>query len=130
MQNNVERDDALAHSHPAIRARARELRHPLTPAEQRLWNRLRDHQLGVHIRRQHPIWRFIADFYCGATRVVIEVDGNTHAEADQAAYDAARTAWLEARGYRVIRFRNDDVFERLPAVLEAIRVACEPAGVK
>jgi len=81
-------------------------------------------QLGFKIRRQHPIFRFIADFYCAEAKLCIEVDGDTHAEPDQAEYDAARTAWLEERGYRVIRFHNDDIHHRLDEVLEAIRLAC------
>ena len=110
--------------HPSIRARARELRQPQTPAEQRLWSRLRNRQLGgIKFRRQHPIDRFIVDFYCAACRLVIEIDGDSH--ADQVEYDQARTEWLEARGYRVIRFTNRDVQARLDAVLEAILKECE-----
>ncbi|MEP7359768.1 MAG: endonuclease domain-containing protein [Anaerolineales bacterium] len=105
---------------PIILARARELRHPQTPAEQALWARVRNGQLGVRFRRQQPIWRFIADFYCVPARLVIEVDGDTHAEPDQAAYDAARTDWLELRGFRVIRFTNAQVSRQLGAVVEAI----------
>jgi len=101
------------------------MRHPLTPAEQKVWARVRNRQLGYKIRRQHPIFRFIADFYCVEARLAIEIDGDTHAEPDQAEYDAARTAWLEARGHHVIRFHNDDVHHNLDAVLEAIREACE-----
>jgi len=110
--------------YPPILQRARDLRHPLTPAEQKVWEHVRNRQLGFKIRRQHPIDRFIADFYCARARLCIEIDGDTHAEPDQAEYDAARTAWLEAQGYRVIRFQNDDVHHHLSAVLEAIRVAC------
>ncbi len=118
-------DPAKLHSvHPAILARAREQRHPLTPAETKVWARVRKLQLSYKIRRQHPIWRFIADFYCAEARLVIEIDGDSHVGADQVAYDAARTAWLEARGYHVIRFHNDDVHSNLEAVLSAIQAAC------
>ena len=110
---------------PAILSRSREPRHPLTPAEERVWKRVRDHQLGVHVRRQHVLpGRFIADFYCTQARLCIEIDGDTHAEAQQGEYDAARTSLLEASGYRVIRFTNAEVLGNLPAVLEAIRDAC------
>ena len=118
-------DDKLLHIHPALLARARELRRPMTPAEKKLWARVRNNQLGLHIRRQHPIWRFILDFYCAEARLAIEVDGDTHAEPDQAEYDAARTEWLNARGYRVIRFDNSDVHRNLDRVVEAIQTACE-----
>jgi very-short-patch-repair endonuclease len=109
---------------PAILERARDLRHPLTPAEAKVWARVRNNHLGVKIRRQHPIGRFIADFYCASARLVIEIDGDVHAEPDQVEYDAARTEWLEERGYRVIRFPNQDVNQRLDGVLESILAAC------
>jgi very-short-patch-repair endonuclease len=104
---------------------ARDLRHPLTPAERKVWAAVRNRRLGYKIRRQHPISRFIADFYCAEAKLVIEIDGDTHAEPAQAEYDAARTAWLEAHGHHVIRFSNREVYENLDGVLEAIREACE-----
>jgi very-short-patch-repair endonuclease len=87
---------------------------------------VRDHALGVHIRRQHVLLgRFIADFYCARVRVCIEIDGDTHVAADQADYDAARTSLLEAHGYRVMRFTNAEVIENLEGVVQAIQEACE-----
>lgn len=118
-------NNTLLHTYPLILQRARDLRHPLTPAERKVWARVRNRQLGYKIRRQHPIDHFIADFYCMAARLAIEIDGDTHAELDQAEYDSARTAWLEAHGHHVVRFGNDDVHHRLDAVLEAIRATCE-----
>ena len=112
--------------YPPILARARELRQPQTPAESKLWARLRNSQLGFKFRRQHPIDRFIADFYCAACRLVVEVDGDSHAR--QVEYDAARTEWLSERGYRVIRFANRDVYQNLDAVLEAILGECRKQG--
>ena len=109
---------------PAILQRSREFRHPLTPPEAKVWHAVRDRQLGFKIRRQHPIGRFIADFYWAEERLVIEIDGDTHAAPDQAAYDSTRTAWLEERGYRVLRFQARDVDHGLDAVLQAIREAC------
>ena len=108
-----------------ITQRAKELRRDMTTAEKLLWSKLRAHRLdGLHIRRQHPIDRFIADFFCAPSNLVIEVDGDVHAEPAQAAHDAEREAWLVANGYRVIRFTNDDVLRRLSGVLEAIYAAC------
>ncbi|MCL5275111.1 MAG: endonuclease domain-containing protein [Chloroflexi bacterium] len=105
--------------------RARELRREMTPPEKRLWSHLRREQLsGLHIRRQHPLGPFIADFYHAASRTVIEIDGDVHAMPEQAEHDRQRTAWLAARGYRVVRFTNDDVLKRLEGVLEALRMAC------
>jgi adenine-specific DNA-methyltransferase len=111
---------------PAILGRSRELRHPLTAPEKRLWDRVRDHQLGVHIRRQHVVLgRFIADFNCASARLCIEVDGDTHAQPDQVEYDAARTRLLEGAGFQVIRFSNGEVVRNLEGVLAAIQSACE-----
>ncbi len=109
--------------YPPILAAARELRQPQTPAEIKLWARLRDRQLaGYKFRRQHPIGRFIVDFYCAEHQLVIEIDGDSHAE--QVEYDQARTQWLNEEGYRVIRFSNREVFNQLEAVLEAILDEC------
>jgi very-short-patch-repair endonuclease len=110
---------------PAILQLARDHRHPLTPAEAKVWARVRNRGLGFKIRRQHPIWRFIADFYCAEAKLVIEIDGDTHAEPDQQEYDRARTKWLEERGYHVIRFTNTDVHKHLDGVLNEIYLTCE-----
>jgi very-short-patch-repair endonuclease len=108
--------------YPPILARAHELRQPQTPAEARLWACLRSRQLGgFKFCRQHPIDRFIVDFYCATCRLV-EIDGDSHAE--QVKYDQARTEWLEDSGYQVIRFTNRDVLHRREAVLDAILEAC------
>jgi very-short-patch-repair endonuclease len=108
---------------PAIRQRARELRQPQTPAEERLWAHLRNRQLaGLKFRRQHAIGRFIVDFYFPERRLVVEVDGDSH--ADQAEYDQARTEWLSDQGYHVIRFTNREVERQTQAVLEAIEREC------
>ncbi len=110
-------------SSAALQSCARELRRALTPAEQQRWHHLRSRQLaGYGFRRQHPVGRFIVDFFCPAAKLVIEVDGDTHAE--QTDYDAERTRWLnEQKGYGVLRFSNDDVHSNLPAVLDAIVAA-------
>ena len=114
------------HRHyPPVLERARDLRHPLTPAERIVWTRVRNNGLGCKIRRQHVIGRFIADFYYARAKLVIEIDGDTHAEPDQAAYDAARTEWLEAAGYQVIRFENSDVHQNIEGVLSVLRRTCE-----
>jgi very-short-patch-repair endonuclease len=84
---------------PRILQRSRDFRHPLTPPEAKIWRAVRNRQLGFMIRRQHPIGRFIADFYCAEAMLVIEIDGDVHADPDQAEYDQARTGWLEERGY-------------------------------
>jgi len=85
---------------------------------------LRNRNLGEYkFRRQHPIGYFIVDFYCAKARLVIEVDGDSHAAQED--YDQARTDWLNDRGYTVIRFTNLDVKENISAVAEAILMACD-----
>ena len=103
-----------------IQERARQLRKEMTPAERKLWARIRDGQLdGAHFRKQHAVGRFIVDFFCARSRLVIEVDGDSH--ADRVEYDTERTQWLnEQKHYRVVRFTNDEVSHRIEAVLERI----------
>jgi very-short-patch-repair endonuclease len=109
---------------PALLQRSRDFRHPLTPPEAKVWAAVRDRKMGFKIRRQHPIGRFILDFYCAEAKLAIEIDGDAHAAPDQAAYDSARTSWLEERGYRVIRFEAAEVGRNLSGVVDAIRAAC------
>jgi very-short-patch-repair endonuclease len=115
---------------PAILQLAREHRHPLTPAEAKIWSRVRNRGLDFKIRRQHPIWRFIADFYCAEVKLVIEIDGDSHAEPDQENYDRARTKWLEEHGYKVIRIANEDVHKHLEDALKEIYLVCEERVAK
>ncbi len=100
---------------PTLQTRARELRSAMTPAERRLWQRLRDGQLGgAHFRKQYAIGQYIVDFICIKAKLVVEVDGDTHAELAQLAHDAERTQWLnDQKHYRLLRFTNDDVHRRL-----------------
>jgi very-short-patch-repair endonuclease len=92
----------------------------MTDAEQRLWKHLRLKQVdGRHFRRQVPIGPYVVDFACLEAKVLIEVDGGQHAEALD--YDASRTSWLEAHGYQVLRFWNNDVLSNTDGVLSLIR---------
>jgi very-short-patch-repair endonuclease len=118
------RDKATLTVKPAILQQARDLRHPLTPAEAKIWSRVRNRGLGFKIRRQHPIERFIADFYCAEAKLVIEIDGDSHADPDQEEYDSARTEWLQRHGYKVIRIRNEDVHRHLENALNEIYLLC------
>ena len=104
---------------PEIEKAARRMRQALTPAERTLWEALRERRLaGPRFRCQHPVGRFILDFYCPAHRLVIEVDGGVH--DDQIEYDEARATVLHGYGYRVLRFRNEKITSELPAVLARI----------
>ena len=107
-----------------LRQRARELRNSATDAEQRLWQHLRLKQLGgFKFRRQVPVTGYIADFLCHELKLIVELDGGQHVE--QSAYDKQRTLVLEAAGYRVLRYWNDDVLLRTSCVLEDILRALE-----
>ena len=100
-------------------SKARRLRRNSTQAEKVLWNHLRNHQmLGYQFRRQAPIGKYIVDFLCYQRRIVVKLDGGQHQE--QANYDNERTRWLESRGFKVIRFWNDDVLRNTEGVLAAI----------
>ncbi|MBI5936432.1 MAG: YgiQ family radical SAM protein [Betaproteobacteria bacterium] len=102
-----------------ILAHARELRSHQTDAEHLLWEVLRAKRfLGLKFRRQHPIGRYILDFYCDELKLAIELDGGQHAE--QQTYDAERTRYLEQQGIHVLRYSNNDVLAQTEAVLEAI----------
>lgn len=101
---------------------ARQLRKKPTDAELRLWSAIRRRQLdGLRFRRQVPLGAFIVDFACYDARLVIELDGGQHVESGDD--DAARTQWLESRGFQVLRFWNDEVFKNLDGVLTVIRDA-------
>ena len=109
--------------HPRTLALARALRGSQTGAEGRLWARLRGRGAdGLRFRRQHPIGPYVADFYCAETRLVVEIDGDTHVGKE--GHDAGRSEYLAERGYRVVRFWNSDVDENIEGVLEAIWTEC------
>ena len=105
-------------SNPKTKHQAISLRKASTPAEQKLWMRIRNDQLGVTFRRQHAIGKYIIDFYSPKAKLIIELDGSQH--LDQQEYDEERTKYLEAHGYRVLRFWNNDVMNETESVLQVI----------
>ena len=107
-------------SQPWRTGRSRILRDRATSAEELMWSNLRGRRLqGFKFVRQAPIGQYFVDFLCRRPRVVIEVDGATHGEDSELVRDAARTAFLEAEGYRVFRVHNDEVYNNLDGVLES-----------
>lgn len=110
-------------SNPKTKHKAIQLRKDPTPAERKLWARLRNDQLGVTFRRQHAVGNYIPDFCSPKAKLVIELDGSQHLE--QVAYDEERTKYLESLGYKVIRFWNNDVLNKIDDVILAIIHAME-----
>ena len=106
-----------------LRQVAREMRRAMTPAEQILWSHLRRRSQGTKFRRQAPIGQFIVDFACLSHRVVVEVDGRHHLGDAQ---DQERDRWLAARGFRVLRFQNQEVLMDVASVLDRIRAHLPP----
>jgi len=105
---------------------ARSMRRNMTEAEFRLWLRLRARGVeGLKFRRQVPIGPFIVDFFCAERRLVVEIDGSQHFADEALVADAGRTAWLEARGLRVLRLTNLDVMQDIEAVYRVIVEASE-----
>ncbi|MBP6013566.1 MAG: endonuclease domain-containing protein [Alphaproteobacteria bacterium] len=101
---------------------AQQLRKTMTGPELTLWREVRKlRQTGFIIRRQAPFGRYVVDFVSHQERLVIEVDGITHTTRRQQSHDAARTNAIEARGYLVIRFTNDEVLYRTYDVLNRIK---------
>ncbi|MGF1464206.1 MAG: endonuclease domain-containing protein [Maricaulaceae bacterium] len=106
---------------------AKSLRRRLTNAETVLWSHLRRRALlGLRFRRQHPIGPYVADFACIGARLVIEVDGATHCQRHEIAYDRRRDGRLARLGWRVLRVSNSDVYENLDGVLRAISNVVAP----
>ncbi len=91
----------------------------MTPAENRLWLQLRARQLrDLKFRRQHGIGPYIVDFYCPERRLVIEIDGDVHANEEQMVRDKEREDYLKALGLQIIRYSNGDVLTNLEGIME------------
>ena len=104
---------------------AKQLRRSMTDAELLLWRHLRAHRLlGAKFKRQQPLGNYIVDFVCFEATVVIEIDGGQHLESER---DRQRDAWLHGRGYKVLRFWNNEVLEQTEAVLEKILQVLTPS---
>ena len=109
---------------PKVFKRARELRRNQTEAEAKLWSCLRNHQLNdVGFRRQHVLGNYIVDFCAPRRKLIIELDGGQHLEQEE--YDAERTKFLESRGYKVLRFWNNEVLKNIDDVIREIQLTLE-----
>jgi very-short-patch-repair endonuclease len=104
--------------------RAKELRREMTPAEKILWKELKANKLnGLHFRRQQFIHGYFADFYCHQHELIVELDGGIHEL--QKEYDAEREAYLLSLGFRIIRFKNEEITKNLRGVLMRIVDECK-----
>ena len=107
--------------------RPRRLRRDATDAERLFWSHVRDRKVeGAKFRRQWPIGKFVADFCCVEEMLVVEIDGGQHVESKQ---DDERTKILKGKGYRVIRFWNNEVLENIEGVIETLKaeLAADPS---
>jgi very-short-patch-repair endonuclease len=108
---------------------ARQLRSQLTGSEQELWSALRDSRLhGIKFRRQHPFGPYVLDFFCVKAQLAVELDGGIHDRPEQRDYDSERTAYLETNGLRVLRFRNEEIADKLDEVINKILKAASPTS--
>ena len=106
---------------PEQKSFRKELRHKLTPTEATLWKRLKNKGAGdLKFRRQQGVGPYILDFYCPELRIDIELDGTVHDTYAAYEYDKQRTAFLQKQDIRVIRFRNEQVWSNIDAVVEEI----------
>ena len=112
---------ATPYSHLEIR---RKLRKEMTPPEQKLWDILRGKKLEFKFRRQHPIGRYIADFYSRDAHLVVEIDGATHFEPEAIEYDRQRDSFMRSLGLDVLRFTTKEIYENLEGVCLAIESQC------
>ncbi len=103
---------------------ARQNRKNATEAEDKLWQEVRNRNIGgFKFRRQHPIAGFIPDFVCLEQKLIVEIDGEYRNEQEQKKYDAARTEWLKEHNYSFLRFTNEEVLSQIPLVIQRINEA-------
>ena len=109
---------------------ARELRKNQTPAEETLWQLLRNKKLnGLKFRRQHQIGHYIVDFYCHERKLIVELDGAVHDTPERQKHDSVRNKFLTSSGFKIIRFRNEEVFNNIEEVLKQIADSTPPSPV-
>ena len=106
-----------------LKAYSKEMRKFATEAESILWEYLRAKQLGKTFKRQHIIGDYIADFVCLESGLIIELDGGYHQLPEQQINDELRTEWLEKHGFRVIRFKNEELLTNIDHCLEIIKAS-------
>jgi very-short-patch-repair endonuclease len=115
-------DNLHKKSSPVLYEYAKQMRENATKAEKMLWLRLRNRQIaGLKFRRQHPIDKFIADFYCHEKKLVVELDGSIHSQQEQTDLDKGRTETLNEFGITVVRFKNEEILNNIEDVTKQIQ---------
>jgi very-short-patch-repair endonuclease len=115
------KDNLSLAAKPDIFKKAKELKLSMTEAEHFLWKYLRNKQVkGKKFRRQHPLDIFIADFYCHEKKLIIELDGDIHETLEQKEYDEGRSFELEEKGFKILRFKNEEVLCNIERVIGKI----------
>lgn len=109
------------HNIQRLLERRKELRKNQTPQEKELWWYLKDKRLGFKFRRQHSVSGYILDFYCKEKKLVIEVDGKIHQTKENREYDEVRDKFFAELGYKVLRFKNNEINEDVKKVVEKIK---------
>ena len=120
IQSSIKKQGMFEGASPIVFELAKDLRKNMTYSETLLWNYLKAGVLGCKFRRQHPIYNYIADFYCHKVKVIIEVDGSIHNSVEVQKNDIEREQSLSSIGYKVIRFRNEEVLSDIDSVLQGI----------
>ncbi len=105
----------------SVNEKRKNLRNNTTEAEKKLWNYIRNEQLGVKFRRQYSISHYIADFYSPTLKLVIELDGSQHFTPEALEYDKIREEFMNTLGIKTIRFNNNEVMTNIEGVLERIK---------
>ncbi|MDD3876508.1 MAG: endonuclease domain-containing protein [Bacteroidales bacterium] len=124
--NNTIEKSMFYGAKPDIFEKARLLRFNMTKEEKVLWSILRNNKmLGLRFKRQHPIYRFIADFYCHKIKLVIEADGKTHLKDENKEYDTNRNCEMEKFGITVLRFENEEINDKLENIKLCIENKCK-----
>jgi len=118
---NIDDNDMHIGATPIIFERAKNLRENMTPSEKEVWELVRNKNInGYKFRRQHPILKYILDFYCHKLKLVIEIDGGIHNTREQIKKDKLRTKHLEEYGLTILRFSNDEVKKNIDKVRDKI----------
>ncbi len=115
----------FSQAHPVVFENAKALRKNITEAEKVLWGYLKGGLNGLKFRRQHPIGFYIADFYCHAVKLVIELDGKIHDKPEVKILDEQRESELKKWGYEIIRFTNEELFQNIEKILQTIKQKVE-----